>query len=63
MKVTVRRSNPSREDIFRTCPDGFWGPPRLLHNGYRVSFPGVRQPECGVKHPPISSLEVKERVV
>jgi hypothetical protein len=26
-------------EIFRTCPDRPWGPPRLLYNGYRV-FPG-----------------------
>jgi len=27
--------------VFRTCPDRPWGPPSLLHNGYRVS-PGVK---------------------
>jgi len=26
------------------------------------SFPGVKQPGCGVDHPPTSSAEVKERV-
>jgi len=26
------------------------------------SFPGVKQPGCGVDHPPLSSAEVKERV-
>ena len=26
--------------IFRTPPDRPWGPPSLLYNGYRVSFPG-----------------------
>jgi hypothetical protein len=36
---TVRGSNPSRGEIFRTCPDRPWGPPSLLYNGYRV-FPG-----------------------
>jgi len=25
--------------IFRTCADRPWGPPSLLHNGYRI-FPG-----------------------
>jgi hypothetical protein len=30
--------------IFRTCPDRPWGPPSLLYNGYRVSFPGVKRP-------------------
>jgi hypothetical protein len=36
--------------------------PRLLYNGYRVSFPGVKRPGRGVDHPPSSSAEVKERV-
>ena len=31
-------------------------------NGYRVSFPGVKRPECGIDHPPPSSAEVKEIV-
>jgi hypothetical protein len=39
-----------------------WGPPSLLYSGYRVSFPGVERPGCGVDHPPSSSAEVKERV-
>jgi hypothetical protein len=26
------------------------------------SFPGVKRPVCGVDHPPLSSVEVKERV-
>ena len=28
-------------EIFRTRPDRPWGPPGLLHNGCRVSFPEV----------------------
>jgi hypothetical protein len=36
--------------------------PILLYNGYRVSFPWVKQPGRGVDHPPPSSTEVKERV-
>jgi hypothetical protein len=39
-----------------------WGPPDLLYNGYRVSFPGVKRPGRGVDHPPSSSAEVKERL-
>ena len=35
-------------EIFRTGPHRPWGPPNLLHNGYRVSFPGVKR---GVDHP------------
>jgi len=27
-------------EIFRTRPDRPWGPPRLLHNGYRVFLGG-----------------------
>jgi hypothetical protein len=38
---TVRGSNPSGDEIFRTCPDRPWGLPSLLYNGYRV-FPGVK---------------------
>jgi hypothetical protein len=29
-------------------PDGSWGPPSLLYNGYRVSFPGGKA--AGVEH-------------
>jgi hypothetical protein len=36
---TIRGSNPIGGEIFRTRPDRPWGPPSLLHNGYRV-FPG-----------------------
>jgi hypothetical protein len=39
-----------------------WGPPSLLYNGYRVSFPGVKRSGRGVNHPTPSSAEVKERV-
>ena len=48
-------------EIFRTRPDRPWGPPSLLYNGYRV-FPGVKRPGRGVKDPPPSSAEVKEKV-
>jgi len=33
---TVWGSNPGEGEIFRTRPDRLWGPPSLLHNGYRV---------------------------
>ena len=59
---TVRGSNPGGGEISRTRPDRPWGPPRLLYNGCRVSFPGVKRPGRGVDHPPSYSAEVKERV-
>ena len=46
-------------EIFRTRPDRPWGLPSLLHNGYRVSFPGLKRPGRGFNHPPPSSAEVK----
>jgi hypothetical protein len=52
----------SRWEIFHTRPERPWGPPNLLYDGYRVSFPGVKRPGRGVDHPPPSSAEVKERV-
>ena len=38
------------------------GSPSLLYNGHRVSFRVVKRPGRGVKHPPPSIAEVKERV-
>ena len=57
---TVRWSNPGGGEISCARPDRPWGPPSLLYNGYRVSFPGVKR--CGIYHPPSSSAEVKESV-
>jgi hypothetical protein len=59
---TVRGSNPGGSEIFLTRPDRPWGPPSLLHNGYRVSFSGVKRPRHGVDHPSPSSAEAKERL-
>ena len=53
---------PVRDEIFGTGPNRPWGPPSLLWNGYRVSFPGVKRLGCGVNHPPPFSAEVQERV-
>ena len=39
-----------------------WCPPSLLHNGYRVSFPGKKRSERGFEHPILSGVVVKERV-
>jgi len=62
LKVTVRESNPGRDDNFCTCPDWPWSPTRLLQYGYRVSFPGARQLKRSIEHPPVSSVQVKERI-
>ena len=56
----VRGSNPGGDEIFRTHPDRPWGPPCLLYNGYRVSFPGVKRPGHGVDHPPHLALRLKK---
>ena len=48
-------------EVFRTHPDGPWGPRSLLYNEYRVSFP-VKRPERGLDHPSPSRAEVKERI-
>jgi hypothetical protein len=49
-------------EIFHVCSYRPWGPPSLLHNWYRVSFPGVKRPGRGVDHSHTPSAEVKERV-
>ena len=59
---TVLKSNLGGGPIFRRRPDRAWGPPTLLYNGHRVSFPGVQRPGSGSDHPPTSSVEVKQRV-
>jgi len=46
--------NLSQGQNFCTCPDWTWSPPSLLYYGYRVSFPGVKWPVCGIDHPPLS---------
>jgi hypothetical protein len=62
MGWTVWGSKPCKGEIFRNRPHRPWGPPNLLYNGYRVSFPGVKRLGRGVNHPPTSSAEVNERV-
>jgi hypothetical protein len=42
-------------EIFRFQQVRPRGPPRLLYNGHRVSFPGVKRPGRDVNHPPPSS--------
>ena len=56
---------PMGGDVFRTCPDRLWDPPRLPYSGDRVYFPEVKRPGSGIEHPPTpphppSSAEVTE---
>jgi hypothetical protein len=60
LQAAVRRSNTSEVEIFCTNPDRPWGPPSLLCNGYRMSFPGIKRPGRGVDHPPTPSAEGRE---
>jgi hypothetical protein len=54
----VQKKNPGGGEIFRTCPDRYWGPHSLLYNGYRV-FPGGRKrPGREADPSPPSSAEV-----
>ena len=47
--------------VFRTRLYRTSGPPCLLYGPYRISFPGLKRPGCGVDHPLPYSPEVKER--
>jgi hypothetical protein len=58
---TVRESKSGRGEIFCTRPERPWGPPSLLHNGYQVSFPGVKRQGRGVDHPPHLAPRLKKR--
>jgi hypothetical protein len=44
------------------CPDRLWGPPNLLYNGYRGSFPrGKARPGRDADHSPPSNAEAKNQ--
>ena len=52
---------PLGGEIFRTCPDRFWGPPSLLYNGYRVFPGGKERPERDADpSPPSSAMAMNE---
>jgi hypothetical protein len=53
MKLLIVLSLPRR-------PDGLWGLPSLLCNGYSGSSPGVRRPECEADHSLVINAEVKK---
>jgi hypothetical protein len=45
--------------LYPLCPDGLWGPPSLLCNGYWGPFPGAKaRPGRDADHSPPSSAEV-----
>ena len=60
-RLTVRGSNPGREKFLHTPLEWLWGLLSLLCNGYRVYFPAVMQPGCGVGQKPPTSTEFTER--
>jgi len=47
-------------EIFRTCPDRFWGPPSFLYNGFRVFPGGKERPGRDADLSPPSSAAVKK---
>jgi hypothetical protein len=54
-------SNPGGGEILRIRPDRPWGPPSLLYDGYRVSFPGGKAAGAWRWPPTPSNVHVKER--
>ena len=59
---TVRGSNPGGGEIFGTRPDGLWGLPSLMYNGYRVSLLGLNWPGRTVDQLSPSNTKAKESV-
>ena len=58
---TVQVSNPGEEKkVFSSPkrPNRLWGPPSLLFNSYRCSFPGIKRLEHEAEHSPSSISEV-----
>ena len=61
MGWTDKGSNNGGDEIFCTCPELLWGPPSLLHSGYRV-IPGGEVAWVWPWTPTPSCVEIKERV-
>jgi hypothetical protein len=60
---TIRGSNPGRVTRFSFSPkrpDLMWGPPTLLLNGQRGSFPRVKRPGNEIDQSPAPRAKVKE---
>jgi hypothetical protein len=55
----VPKLEPRWDAIPRTSPHLPQGPPSLLYNGYRLSFPGVKRPGRGAVHPLHSTAGVQ----
>ena len=62
MDLTVRGSNSGGGEIFHTRPAGPGAHPASCKMG-DGSLPGVKRPGYSVDDPPLSSTEVKERVL
>jgi hypothetical protein len=62
-RVTVRSSSPGKDKRFFCSPkrpDWLCGPPSLLLNGYRGSFPRTKRPGFAVNHSSVASVEVNK---
>ena len=53
--LDVRCSNPGGGEIFHNRAHRPRGPPNLMYNEHRLSFPDGKVAGCGVNHPPPSS--------
>ena len=49
----VRGSNSGGDEIFWTPPDRPRGPPRILYNGYQISFPRIKRPGVALTTQPL----------
>jgi len=48
--------------LFAPAQTGPGGPPSLLENGYRISYPGEKLPEHVADHPSLSCAKVIETI-